>query len=774
MSLDSRQAEEDAPPRSGIVRTALFLVFVAAIELVYALYNPPLHNPDELSHLQNAAWWRDEGTWSDPYAETERIQQDHHPPYAGIVGGLVLKLTEGLFDDAEPLALPGPYDITLEPGRRERVRMSDALAPARLGQLYVLRGIIALHQVLLAFFLLRIADFVWRDRRRFAFAMALACCAIPQVAMNGAALTPDTPLAAFSTAALWFALRAAAGGGSNLRLGIWTGSFFGLALWCKSGAIFLIPTLGVVALLRAHSMRSLRAGLAYLGIAGVVTLIVGGFWYVRNVWLHGDPFHMHVLVETYAFAMRREPATATFVEVTLWDIFRTFFGFWNREILLPRPGILALAGVCGAAALGIALLVRRSVRCEVPRQALVAIPVALTALATLLTLTLMGNFVFPSAQGRYLYPALGGFLVLLGTGLRVAGRMRTDGRMSYVVAAGWIACTFWGFSYSVLSKYYSLHSRAKGEGQVLFYDDCGSPNRQPHLVPGSGLTPPDEGMLGRVVPWRTINGHPVAVVYRFELPQDAPKDDLQVRVTYYNPDPTTPFVAHERGQFVYTTQRLRANGTLLHDEIEITSEPKEFVFPIPKSALDKRAELELKFEKVAGIAACVAEIWIERRWLTVREAGKARIVTNRTNRMLPAICVAGEGAAQEELHQDLGPGDEVRIDQPGFRVALLELASPWMLREAEAHKTKSSRWFGHQAASGGYFLRGEGSVATLPFRTDLEGGEFRARIIEGDEREWKWIQPPGKRDAEGNLDITFESRFDLDYVELIGGLRPGF
>ncbi|HMQ22005.1 MAG TPA: glycosyltransferase family 39 protein, partial [Planctomycetota bacterium] len=637
------------------MRTTLFLLLVAILELGYGLYNPPLHNPDELSHLQNAAWWRDEGTWADPYSEAERIQQDHHPPYTGILGGIVLKLTEGVFEDSAPLRLPGPYEVTLDFGREERVRAADDKAKARIGQLYVLRFVIALHQLLLAFFLLRCLDFVWPDRRRFAFGIALACCAIPQVAMNGAALTPDTPLAAFSTAALYYVLRAASGQGSARRLGLAAGCFFALALWCKSGAIFLIPTTCVAALVRASALRSLRAGLTWLLWCALPPLVFGSYWYVRNLYLHGDPFHMHVLVETYTFAMRREPATAAFVEVTFWDIFRTFFGYWNRAILLPRPLILALAGACGAAALGVLLLLRRSVRSELPREALNALAPSFVALATLLALTVMGNFVFPSAQGRYLYPALAGFAVLFGSGLRIALRLRGDSRLVYLGVAVWIGIGYLGFDYAVLSKFYASRARAQGEGAVVFYEDCGAEGLHPLLVPGTGLTPPDEGMLGRVVPWRTISAHPVAVVYRFDVPRDVDVNDLQVRLTYYNPDPSTPFVAHERGHFVYPTQRLRANGILLHDEVEITSQPKELVYPLPRSvfagtradgaraepATEPSRSLELRFEKTAGIAACVAEIWVERRWVGASSEATSPMLHNRTQRQLEVVVLQG-------------------------------------------------------------------------------------------------------------------------------------
>ena len=288
--------------------------------------------------------------------------------------------------------------------------------------------------------------------------------------------------------------------------------------------------------------------------------------------------------------------------------------------------ILAFAGLCGAAGLGLLTLARRGVTASQREQA-VLLPSAV-GFGTILALTVIGNMTVPSAQGRYLYPALPGALLLFGIGLRLALRRVHDGRGIYAGVAIWIAIGVWGLQWSVVRREAVQRARA-GASSVLYYEDCGSVGLHPHRV--QGYDAPDEGQLGRVVPWRTVDGHPQAVVYSFEVPKDR---DLQVRVTYFNPDPNTPYVAEAQRRFVYVTQRLFANGVMLHDDIEVTGKPRELFWTVRKQHLTT-GRLELRFERREGIAASVAEIWVEEPWLRVTEPARTERRTPRSRHPRP-------------------------------------------------------------------------------------------------------------------------------------------
>lgn len=751
-------------------RTFVFLAIVLVVEVFYALYNPPYNYPDERSHLQCAMFYRYERRLPDPYDEGEKIQQDKHPPYAYVAAALLLHGTAGWFDESETrIELWGPYERTVVPGRMEAVRLTE---PGRVaeGQLILLRLMMLAHWLVAAWSLLRIADLVWRGWPCYAFSLALSIALIPQAALGGAAFTPDTPLVAFSTGAFYFLLRAAAGLDSARAVGLRSGAFLALALLTKSAAVFLLPVLGIAAIARARARGESGEAWRVLGWAALPA-VVSSAWYVRNLVLYGDPFQMQAQIEAYAHSIRREPLTSTFFEAFFWDLFRTFFGFYDRQVLLPRPVYFALAGVCGVAVTGLCLLLRRTTREEAEPVELGAIPLALAGSGVLLALVTLGNLTVPSAQGRYLYPALGGILVLAGIGLKVGARLRRDSRWHVVAASAWVVFGLWAFHWSVLRHETAGRARAAGEGGVLFYEDCGTPNLQPHLV--QGHTAPGLGQLGRIVSWRTFNGHEDAVVYRFPL--EAPRP-LQVRVVYFAPpDPVTPYRAtFETGRFVYGSQRLWANDALLHDAIEVTGAPQELVFPLPQRRL-REGRLELRFERISGAAAVVSEIWVEEPWLVLEGTRLA----NRTARMLPYLVLFAR--AGQEGHHDgvLAPGVERDLaaylpERPDRVQVLLRERSPWVRREAEAHPAKGARWLGDLRASGGYRMHGRGRLAELPL--GRPAGPFlllaRARTPG---QGWQLVEIPGSAlSADGLLsyESTGASPTSLDYVLLTGGWRP--
>ncbi len=758
-------------PRRPRFRALVFLGIVALVELFYGLWNPAYNNPDERSHLQCMAFYRDEGRMPDPYSESEKIQQDKHPPYTYVLGAAILKLTDGAFTAAGEWVLPGPYERRWELGHLQPARLAAKSPPVADGQLLVLRGVMALHWLLAAFFLLAIADFVRPDRPRFAFLLALGFVTIPQAAMSGAAVTPDTPLSAFSIATLAYLIRASSGQplASGRRLGILAGLFWTLALLTKSAAIFLAPVV-VIAIWLCARRAGRRVALQFALFAIGIPLVLAGWWYVRNMVLYGDPFQMRAQVEAYTHSIRRDPLTSTFFEVLVTDLFRTFFGFYQRDLLLPRPLLLFLAGIVGVACAGLALLARRPIREELHAREWAALPLAIVGFGTLLALTVIGNLTVPSAQGRYLYPALGCIMLLAGSGWTVALRIHRDSRFLYVLVAVWIVLGIWGFHWSLLRHESVNRARAFGGGGVIFYDDCGSLGLQSHCV--QGLIGPDGGQLGRIVPWRTHNGHPSAIIYRYEIPAMR-RHNLQVRVTYFNPDPSTPYVAYDKGHFVYATQTLSANGVKLHDAIEVTSTPRECVFPIP-DRLIQGGSLELRFERVAGIAAVVSEIWIEQRWLVFDP--ESRVVRNRTehDRMALVLWRKEGHRGLVELNVPASGSVPTPAAVPAAGASLQVLPrdeSPWIVREAEAHPAGGNRWFGDMRASGGYAMRGTGVLASLP--VGHEGGRTRLLLARQRARSGPWMLVPISGSARRVADDTVLFRgAALDYVQVSGVWRP--
>ena len=753
-------------------RKLLFLLVLFVVELCFALYNPAYNNADEASHMQAVDYWAKHGKAPDPYIDPDqKVQQDKHPPYTYVLGAVILNLTASSFSDEDAeLRLPGPTELSWQLGHvlpKSQTQVKD-------GQLLLLRYVMLLHWCLLGWFLLALADLLWPDRPRFAWTLALVCSLLPQGAMTGASLTPDVPLSAFSTACFYFLVLGALARGNARSLGLKAGAFLALALLSKSSAVFLLPLLLIACWQRFRIEHGGRSALQFLLFTLLVPLIFSSWWYFYNWFSYGDPFQMLAQVETYTHSVRRSPLTSVFYEVFFEDCFRTFFGYWDKSMQLPLPFFYLMAALLGVAICGLLLLFSKRVReteCNGPQ--LRALALALPGFGILLLLTLIGNLTVHSPQGRYLYPALAPFMLLVGIGFRVASRIMSDGRAWYAVCVLWLFFLAWSFHYSVLQREGVNRAHKAGEGGVLYYEDCGITKLCPHRTQGIDL--PDGAQLGRNVPWRSIDVDTTAVIYEFSIPKDKRKN-LQVRVTYFNPDPRTPYVARELGHFSYPSQRLLAENRVLHEAIELTSSPKQFVFPLPDEVLED-GRLELSFERIDGDAAAVAELWIEEAWLSLEQEGDKTWVVNRTTRDLPWLLLHGKEGAESSIEGRIAAhGREAVLGLPRSSVRqqlLLRELSPWMLREAEAHLRDGQRYYGDMAASGGYRVRGTGSLAGLPFAGSKSPLLFLARSKEAGSAWQLQVLRALALDGAGQLD--YHSPKDrvssLDYVLQVGTWR---
>lgn len=809
-------ASENEPARGTrlrrgwrVFRWTLFAILVLAVECAYGLLSPEYSYPDELSHMQAVAYVQHEGELPDPWDAREKIQQDKHPPYFYVLSALALELSAAAFgEESGTVEVPGPWARTWDLSRVQVLSHRDQERSMRHGQLLVLRGLSILHWLLAAFAFLALADFVFPSAPRFAWSLAFGVATIPQAAWSGASATPDTPLVAFCAWAFYFLLRLTTCRDVT-RYALAAGFACALALLTKAAAVCLVPVAGIATLLRLKSGTSAQALRTALLLA-VPSLLLAAWWYVYNFVEYGDFFQMHGVVETYTHAVRREPLTWVTFEAMFWDVFRTFFGFDVRERLLPRPLYFVFAALVGIAICGLALLGRRALRSEISRTQGAALVLGLPAILTMLALTILGNTSIPSAQGRYLYPVLPAILVCFGVGWRVAVRARGDSRVVPLLAVAWAFAGIWLFGSCVVARVAVLRSHAASPG-VLFYEDCGSPGLHPHEV--QGLDAPDAGMLGRILPERSVSGHPEAVVYRFEAaPLRRRRDEargagvlsaaLQVRVLYFNPDSSTPYVADQVGRFVYATQRLLAGSRVVHGPIELTGQTKEFFFPLEDEDIAGET-LELRFEKVSGLGAAVAELWIEDAHLILERGEGAGAHLRLRNRSPEAhrVELSAKPAAGEArvMRVDLAAGDEATLDesmaelvrQASSQLQVLSLErSPWSLREAESWiDRKNGRWFGQIDASGAYFVsvpsrRPRGPVlhaATIVANLPFEGAPVGARLMLREHRSqlrgaWSWrevsLEPgPGFDGKVFAYEVPAKTSACLDYAILVGGWR---
>ena len=222
-------------------------------------------------------------------------------------------------------------------------------------------------------------------RRVPALAAALAFLLIPEVwGQIGTAMT-DLGLAAFLLASLPFARRLWHAPHPDRRDLLAFATAIGLAVGTKyAGAMLAVPfaVLGAAALARPGRRGGLRDG----ALAAAVALATGGFWYVRNVVVTGNPF--------YPVAVPGLPLPALYggAEMRAWDYH------------VPIGDLAAFGSMLLAAGVGFASAVA------------VATARLWRSVETALLLALLAIFwlVIPYQESRFLFAPLGVAAIALG------------------------------------------------------------------------------------------------------------------------------------------------------------------------------------------------------------------------------------------------------------------------------------------------------------------------------------------------------------------------
>lgn len=148
-----------------------------------------------------------------------------------------------------------------------------------------------------AFMLLRFFDvfivaplplFLWMSLRRLtrsprvAIAGAMVPFAVPQLAQIGSSVTNDAPIILLGGVITWLAIRIMTGD-SRLRTLLGLGAALGVACATKGTALPLIVFVVLALLIPGRAALPWTSRILRLVIAGVVTLLLSGWWWIHNV-----------------------------------------------------------------------------------------------------------------------------------------------------------------------------------------------------------------------------------------------------------------------------------------------------------------------------------------------------------------------------------------------------------------------------------------------------------------------------------------------------------
>ena len=395
----------------------LILVVYLALAVAYSLASPIYEPTDELRHfryVRHLVVYR-----SLPVQRPDAPRaQSHHPPLYYTLGALVSWwVTSAQEVYYEPPINPYwayRYWEVSDDNKNQYIHGDDELfqeGPFHGVALavYVVRWMTVLIGATVVWLTYRIGRETFPDRPALAVGGAALVAFNPQFIYLSGAINNDVPAALCSAAVLLVCLRLVREGPS-VRTDVALGVLCGLALLTKFNLLALLVLIElayVLAVRRTRNWRAfLRGNLVVLGLAALIS----GWWFWRNYLLYGDPTGMSKVNELWA----GRPAAGNWW--ALWQSLPYLWSsLWGRfgygQVPMPRFIYQGLLAFCVLALAG-HLLPRRE---PLPRSALLLLG------ATSLIFTAVVSYYIliqpAGAMGRFLFPGLPAFAVLVSAGL---------------------------------------------------------------------------------------------------------------------------------------------------------------------------------------------------------------------------------------------------------------------------------------------------------------------------------------------------------------------
>ncbi len=196
--------------------------------------------------------------------------------------------------------------------------------------------------------------------------------------------------------------------GITPRRSIALGVVLGLGILTKTTCLILFPV-ALLAYIMCAKHAGIRNAFVHFLVALVTSLVIGGWWLVRNQMLYGDPLAASQFAQAFAHTAKPEywlSRGITLPSYVLFVIAWTFCSFWgvfgHMKVFMPAWAYVGLGVAALAPILGTLIGLRRP---KDDQQR--AVIVLYNILLLLVVLAFIGfNLKYFQAQGRYLYPAI--------------------------------------------------------------------------------------------------------------------------------------------------------------------------------------------------------------------------------------------------------------------------------------------------------------------------------------------------------------------------------
>ena len=258
---------------------------------------------------------------------------------------------------------------------------------------------------------------IWPRQPALALGAAAFVAFNPMFVYMAGAINNDVVAALSATAVVLACVRLVQDeNGLSRYRGLILGALFGLALMSKFNLAALALLIEAAVTWVAWRRRQWRLWLQVnLFIAGV-TLLIAGWWFVRNQLLYGEPTGFRVLTELWGV---RDPAESW--GVAIFELAPTWTSLWGRfgygQIPLPDAIYEGLRWLATFALLGLAIPLLHRWQNELAKT---GAPLLLLALNVILFFAVVFNYLLVSpagAMGRFFFPALPSLAILMFYGL---------------------------------------------------------------------------------------------------------------------------------------------------------------------------------------------------------------------------------------------------------------------------------------------------------------------------------------------------------------------
>jgi len=428
----------------------LLLVAYLILAVGYSLANPLYESTDELRHfryVRHLVVYR-----SLPVQQPDAPRaQSHHPPLYYTLGALVSWWV--------PVAQEVYYEPTENPFWA--YRYWEVSGDNKNQYLHGGDGLFQeepLHGVALAVYVVRWmtvligAGIVWLtycvgrevfvgspDRPALALSGAALVAFNPQFLYLSGAVNNDIPAALCGAAVLLVCIRLVRDG-PGARTDVTLGVLFGVGLLTKFNLLALLALIELAYLVAVWPARDWRAFLRSTLVVVGLAVLVSGWWFWRNQVLYGEPTGLQRVTELWG--MRTPAETWAILRLEFPMAWSTLWGrFGYGQVPLPDGVYRGLAWLAVAGTVGLVLLAGRLARRHI--QPTVRYSQLLLLMATvLLFVAVLVAYIMVSpagAMGRFFFPGLPAFALMLCLGLSQFFPHRLTWAVSLVVTVGMVA-----------------------------------------------------------------------------------------------------------------------------------------------------------------------------------------------------------------------------------------------------------------------------------------------------------------------------------------------